>query len=357
MGGRRRFLALTAAALVAPARIRAQLPLDADVVIIGAGAAGIAAARYLTDRRQVVIVLEARDRIGGRAYTSDAGLGLPWDRGAQWLHNGRDNPLRAEARAAGLSLMESDFEDMQVSGSADAPNSPAALLAAFEALGPRIDRAAILSAPVARLDSLLTGDRWADAALILSALSIGGDPSQIALHDAAMMESGSDALVAGGPGGLLQARASSLPIRTGHVVDAIDLRAADHVAVTGRYGAIRARTVLVTVPPMVLAKGAIRATPSLPPRHLAAFDALGPADVVKIGLRLRHALPDAAEFAVDPDSLLAGQGALLHLDPRAPVASVLIAGAHARALRAEGSRAMAAVAQEVLRHQDRKSVV
>jgi hypothetical protein len=44
----------------------------------------------------------------------------------------------------------------------------------------------------------MTGDRWADAALILSALSIGGDPGQISLHDATMMESGSDALVAGG---------------------------------------------------------------------------------------------------------------------------------------------------------------
>ena len=347
MWGRRQFLAGSAAALVAPARVGAQGIVDADVVIIGAGAAGIAAARRLVDWQHDVVVLEARDRIGGRAHTSDAGLGLPWDRGAQWLHNGRDNPLRAEARAAGLSLMESDFEHMRVSGQ---PDGPDALLAAYEALGPRIDAAAARSGPLVRFDSLMTGDRWADAALILSALSIGGDPGQISLHDAAMMESGSDALVAGGPGGLLQARASGLPIRMGHVVEGIDLRAADHVGVTGGFGRLSARAVLVTVPPMVLAQGAIRVTPSLPPRHLAAFDALGPADVVKVGLRLRHALPDAPEFAVDPDALLAGQGALLHLDPRAPVASVLIAGAHARALRAEGPRAMAAAAQAVLRH-------
>lgn len=347
MRGRRKFLAGAAAALVAPARIRAQGIVDAEVVIIGAGAAGIAAARRLVDWQRDVIVLEARDRVGGRAWTSDAGLGLPWDRGAQWLHNGRDNPLRAEARAAGLSLVESDFENMRVSGQ---PDGPDALLAAYEALGPRIDRAAPRSGPAARLDSLMTGDRWADAALILSALSIGGDPAHISLADAAMMESGSDALVAGGPGGLLQARALGLPIRSGHVVEGIDLRAADHLGVTGSFGTLRARAVLVTVPPMVLAQAAIRVTPSLPPRHLAAFDALGPADVIKIGVRLRHALPDAPEFAVDPDALLAGQGALLHLDPRAPLASVLIAGAHARALRAEGPRAMAAAAQATLRH-------
>lgn len=353
MGGRRRFLALTAAAVVAPARLRAQALVDVDVVIVGAGAAGIAAAQYLIDHQQRVTVLEARDRIGGRAWTSDAGLGLPWDRGAQWLHNGRDNPLKAKAQAAGLSLVESDFENMQLRGPADAADTADArdaLLAAFEALGRRIDRAATRSGPGARLDHLFTGDRWADAALILSALSIGGDPGRISLRDAAMMESGSDALVAGGPGGLLRALATGLPINTGHVVEAIDLRAADQVAVTGNFGTLRARAVLVTVPPMVLAKGAIRVTPSLSPRHLAAFDALGPADVIKLGLRLREALPEAPEFAVDPDALLSGQAALLHLDPRAPVASVLFAGAYARALRAEGARAMVAAAQAVLRH-------
>jgi monoamine oxidase len=347
MRGRRKFLAGAAAALVAPARIRAQGIVDAEVVIIGAGAAGIAAARRLTHWRHEAIVLEARDRIGGRAWGSTDGLGLMWDRGAQWLHNAQNNPLSAEARALGLSLIWSRFDTTKVTGGADAAD---ALWAAYDALGPRIDRAAARSGPTARYDSLFTGDPWEDAALILSALSIGGDPAQISLSDAAMMESGEDALVQGGPGALVQGLAVGLRVHTGHAVDSIDLTAAGHVTVTGGFGSLRARAVLVTVPPMALAQGAIRVTPSLPPRHLAAFDALGPADVVKVGLRLRKPVPGGAEFAVDPDALLAGQGALLHLDPRAPVASVLIAGAHARALRAEGARAMAAAAQAVLRY-------
>ena len=205
MGGRRRFLAQSMAAsiagLVAPRSGAAQAGrFDTDFIIIGAGAAGIAAARVLLGLGRRVVVLEARDRVGGRAWTSTEALGLPWDRGAQWLHNGRDNPLWSLARRAGRDPIWSDFENMQVTG----PDGAAqALFAAFDALDDRIDRAATQATAQTRLDALITGAPWADAALHLSALSIGGDPAQIALHDAAMMESGADALVPGGPGACL----------------------------------------------------------------------------------------------------------------------------------------------------------
>lgn len=351
MRTRRRFLAQSLAAsvagLAAPRLAAAQAGYDTDFIIIGAGAAGIAAAQMLSGLGHSIVVLEARDRIGGRAWTSTEALGLPWDRGAQWLHNGRDNPLLSLARRAGSDPIWSDFGNMQVSGDDGATE---ALFAGLEALDARIDRAAARAQADTRFDTLITGERWTDAAVWLSALSIGGDPAQIALRDAAMMESGADALVSGGPGGLLQALARGLPIRTGHVVREIDLHAAGHVSVAGEFGRLRARAVLVTIPPMVLAKAALRVMPSLPLPHLAAFDALGPADFVKVGLRLSRVVPELAEFAVDPAALVAGQGALLHLDPRAPLASVLFAGAYAHALQAEGPGALAAAAQEVLRH-------
>ena len=114
MTGRRRFLALGAAVLAAPAVVRAQPLLDAEVVVIGAGAAGIAAARQLIAWDYDVIVLEARARVGGRAWTAGGALGLDWDRGAQWLHNGLENPLRAEAAALGRRVTPSVYDDMQV---------------------------------------------------------------------------------------------------------------------------------------------------------------------------------------------------------------------------------------------------
>merc|ERR1719247_148109 len=64
------------------------VPSVCDAIVIGAGAAGIASARELLARGfRKVIVLEARDRVGGRAHTSDElGSGVPLDHGGQWIH-------------------------------------------------------------------------------------------------------------------------------------------------------------------------------------------------------------------------------------------------------------------------------
>ena len=58
-----------------------------DVAVIGAGAAGLAAGLELQKQGKSFIVLEARNRIGGRAYTDTATLGLPVDCGGHWLHS------------------------------------------------------------------------------------------------------------------------------------------------------------------------------------------------------------------------------------------------------------------------------
>jgi monoamine oxidase len=344
MTGRRGFLALGIAALAAPHVVRAQPLVDVEVAVIGAGAAGIATARQLSDWGYDVAVLEARGRVGGRAWTDAGALGQPWDRGAQWLHNARRNPLLPLARAAGLATTPSIFENMQVLGRADAPM----LMAAFDRLDTRIDRAVDGAPPGATLADLATSDATDAAALALAALSIGGDPGQVSLRDAAMQESGEDVLIGGGPAGLLGHLAADLALYRNHAVDHVDFRPADHVVVAGAFGALRASMVVITVPPPVLAMGAVRFTPALPSWKQTAFAALQAADFVKVGLRLPGPV-DGAEFATDLPALIAGRGALLHLDPRAPLAAVLFAGAHARALVAEGDRALAAAANAVLR--------
>src|ERR1700709_32657 len=69
------------------------LPSSVDVAIIGAGAAGIAAAHALTDSGLSVIVLEARDRAGGRAHTIMAAPDITFDLGCGWLHSADKNRL------------------------------------------------------------------------------------------------------------------------------------------------------------------------------------------------------------------------------------------------------------------------
>ena len=76
-----------------------------DVVVIGAGAAGIGAGQRLVEAGLRVVILEARDRIGGRSQTVATAAG-PVDLGCEWLHSADRNPFTAIAQGFGLALDE-----------------------------------------------------------------------------------------------------------------------------------------------------------------------------------------------------------------------------------------------------------
>src|SRR5687767_12801550 len=75
--------------------------VDADVVVVGAGLAGLTAARELTAAGASVVVLEARDRVGGRTLNHDLGDGQVVEVGGQWIGPTQDR-LAALARAVGV---------------------------------------------------------------------------------------------------------------------------------------------------------------------------------------------------------------------------------------------------------------
>src|SRR5256885_548561 len=97
-----------AAALATPfvggRAVAAPLPREADVVVIGAGAAGIAAARRVAAANRKVIVVEAASQAGGRCITDSSTFDVPFDRGARWIHNPETNPMIRLARSAGLDI-------------------------------------------------------------------------------------------------------------------------------------------------------------------------------------------------------------------------------------------------------------
>ena len=105
---RRDFLSASAAFAAAPALSTqawsAPLPRDADIVVIGAGAAGIAAARRIMAANRKVIVIEATGRVGGRCLTDSTTFDVPFDLGARWMHNPETNPMIKLARYAGLDI-------------------------------------------------------------------------------------------------------------------------------------------------------------------------------------------------------------------------------------------------------------
>ena len=82
---------------------------DVDVVIIGAGSAGLAAAKTLRAAGLSFKLLEAMDRIGGRAWTSERHFGVPFDIGCAWLHAADRNHYFPEAQAAGWTLHHHDM--------------------------------------------------------------------------------------------------------------------------------------------------------------------------------------------------------------------------------------------------------
>ena len=104
---RRDFLAASVAAMAVPGVARAAavaLPKEAEIVVVGAGAAGIAAARRVLAANRKVVVVEAADRIGGRCWTDTATFGVPFDRGARWLYAQNTNPVARLARSAAMDV-------------------------------------------------------------------------------------------------------------------------------------------------------------------------------------------------------------------------------------------------------------
>src|SRR5215831_8726907 len=107
---RRSFLAsaatLTAAPAVAAPRPAPEVPRSGwvDAVIVGAGAAGIAAGRRLAAAGKRFVVLEAAEDIGGRCITDTKTFGVPYDRGAHWIYAADINPLAKLAMQSGFDI-------------------------------------------------------------------------------------------------------------------------------------------------------------------------------------------------------------------------------------------------------------
>ena len=85
------------------------MPDPAHVLVLGAGMAGLGAARLLHDAGARVTVIEARDRIGGRTHTSHLWPDLPVDMGASWIHGTKGNPLTALAKDSGLKVTPTTY--------------------------------------------------------------------------------------------------------------------------------------------------------------------------------------------------------------------------------------------------------
>ncbi len=95
-------------------------PANVDVIIVGAGIAGISAARVLKAKGYRVLILEARNRIGGRIWTDNT-LGTPLDLGASWIHGITNNPIKQLADQFKLKTLKTDYKANQIYKNDGAP--------------------------------------------------------------------------------------------------------------------------------------------------------------------------------------------------------------------------------------------
>ena len=260
-----------------------------DAVVIGGGAAGIAAARALHDAGRDVLLLEAKDRLGGRAHTAPlafAGRTIAVDCGCGWLHSARRNPWADLADAHGLTVdrtppgwreqwRELGFpaDDQRAFGDAwDAMEVEA------HRLLPSHDR------PLA--DAVADGP-WRPLIDAISGYANGAQLAQVSLRDWAAYEDAStddNWAVVEGYGTLVARHAAGVPARLSTRVRRIDHGGCTIRVETDR-GTIETAAVVVALPTPVLARGDVTFDPPLPDKQAAASALpLGLADKIFLGV-------------------------------------------------------------------------
>ncbi|MBF9231950.1 flavin monoamine oxidase family protein [Microvirga alba] len=279
---RRGLLAGTASFAIA----RRALANDVDVLIVGAGAAGLAAAKTLREAGRSVTVLEARPRIGGRAYT-DRSLGASFDAGAHYVHWSDRNPWRKIAAELGVRLSEEARGGGFRVYRDGAPLSDAERRRRRNAYG-RIEK--LVEATGSMDHSFADAVRgkpseMADAAGGITLFALGEDPERVSLHDYDQLWSGDDYIPAGGYGALVERYGADVPVQLDTPVTLLRWGHGRVEAETSR-GLVTARAAIVTVPVGVLQAGGLRFAPDLPHETQQVLDGLHMGALTKIALRV-----------------------------------------------------------------------
>ena len=281
-----------------------------DVVVIGAGVAGLAAAGALRRRGVSVRVIEAGNRSGGRAWTNTPPVlgGVPFDHGAAWLHAAEANPLVPLAHAAAIPVLDADARrsrNLRLGGRAATADELAAYRAAYDALTAAAAARAMSDAPDTTLAAALAApgaELWAPTvAAWEGAIIAAADADALSLADwHANALHGRNLSVPDGLGTLVRAvlEPAAGPVALATPARRIRWHEKAGVVVETPRGSLAARAAIVTVSTGVLAAGAIGFDPPLPAPIEEAIGALPMGLLSKIALRAagadRLGLPESA---------------------------------------------------------------
>ena len=326
------------------------LPNDGvvDVAIVGAGAAGIGAARTLSGSRLSSLVLEAKDRPGGRAHSLVGRSGAAIDLGCSWLHSADQNAWAKIAEAEGFTLDRSrPAWERRLTGVNLSDAEAKAFSAAFDAFEARLEAAAALPDQAAAALFEEQSARWRPMLDAFSGYYNGAPFRDISVHDyAAYTPTDENWRVVEGYGRLVAQAAAGLPIVLDAPVSRID-RSGDPLRLLTPGGEVRAKTVIVTTPTTVLAEGRLAFHPPLPEVLEAAHALpLGHVDKCFLGLADAEALPSEVMVFGRTDTADTGSYTLRPFGR--PIIEGFFGGDAAAALEAEGAGAFSAFAIDEL---------
>ncbi|MEO0328134.1 MAG: NAD(P)/FAD-dependent oxidoreductase [Pseudomonadota bacterium] len=249
------------ASTLAVTTVSKALPSNPDVVIIGAGSAGIGAARRLMQQGRSVIVIEAANRIGGRAYTESNTFGVPYDQGCAWLQGPRSLPHLDVISELGFSKTdhkisnEAFFVNGKLSTNDEKRAFEAAQSAIYDDIWGKGDVAA--STVISDMPFMPAAKTW---------LTMGHavDMENLSTKDVNVYPDYEvNYLIKEGLGRVVAELGSDIPVKLNCKATAIDWTG-EGVKIETSDGMISANACIVTVSTGVLASGAIRFSPELP---------------------------------------------------------------------------------------------
>jgi monoamine oxidase len=321
--------------------------MKVDIIIVGAGAAGIAAGQRLRDRGRSVLLLETMHRIGGRAHTVNV-QNQPLDLGCGWLHSAERNPLARLAETLGYAIDRSRAawqDQLRNLGFAAADQREA--WQAYDALEERL-REAPPSTDCAG-DGIPRDHRWRPYLDMVSGALNGAELDRVSARDLLAYDdhaSEENWRLPAGYGTLIAEAAGPLTIRCGTRAVAIDY-GSSHVRIETDNGSIEAQAVIVTVPTDILARGDIAFSPGIDDHlHAASCLPLGRVDKLFLAIEDIEAVPPETHLLGNPHDALTGS---YYLRPFGrPVIECFFGGIAARAMEQAGDAGRFAFAVEEL---------